>query len=130
MYHGKSCYAWSQKYFEKKFFLISCPIFDVWRHLQSSFNRFSVICRHNLLFRHFNLIFKWCLSWYELFSMIMNTIWKKIYIMSRFWSLTSYISSVNMIVLTHQPSPLLLPPSCNIRGACLGKYWGLKGIMT
>ena len=32
-------------------------------------------------------------------------------------------SSVNMEVLSQKLPPLLLPPICNIRGACLGKYW-------
>ena len=36
------------------------------------------------------------------------------------WSL---ISNVNWTVLVQQLPPLLLPLLCNIRGACLGKYW-------
>ena len=31
-------------------------------------------------------------------------------------------SSVNIAVLGHQLPPPLLPPLCNMRGACLGKY--------
>ena len=40
------------------------------------------------------------------------------------------ISRDNWRVLEHQLPPFWLPPPCNIRGAFLGKYWGLKDIMT
>ena len=33
-------------------------------------------------------------------------------------------------VLSHQLPPLWLPPPCDIRETCLGKYWGWKSIMT
>ena len=36
----------------------------------------------------------------------------------------SDLGSVRWCVPRHQLSPLLLPLLCNIRGACLGKYWG------
>ena len=38
-------------------------------------------------------------------------------------------SRENLGVLGHQHPALWHPAPCNIRGACLGKYWGLKGIM-
>ena len=39
-------------------------------------------------------------------------------------------SRENLGVLGHQLPPLWLPPPCNIKEACLGKYWGWKGIMA
>ena len=39
-------------------------------------------------------------------------------------------SSGNGCVLPQRLPAPWLPAPCNIRGACLGKYWGWKGIMT
>ena len=40
----------------------------------------------------------------------------------RCYCLVICVSSVNLRVLGHLIPPLWIPPPCNIRGACLGKY--------
>ena len=77
-------------HFEKRLFFISCPVFDVWRHI-AVIMPFSIVFLLNLLFRHLILIFKQYLSWKRFSSMTRETFVKILMqVMHHLWHLTSY----------------------------------------
>ena len=69
-------------FWEKKI-SIPCPVFDVWRHLLSSFCNISLIWPLNHLFEQLDLIFTKCIWRVKLFNVTWRTFWQNIYLIPR-----------------------------------------------
>ena len=78
--HGWSCLARPDQHFEKFFFFIPCPVFDVWRHLLTSFCNISLIWPLNHLFEQLDLIFTKYISRVKLLNVTLGTFWQNIYL--------------------------------------------------
>jgi len=77
--HGWSCLTRLDRHFGKKNFPISCPVFDLWRHLLTSFCNISPIWPLDRLFEQFNLIITKYLSRVKLFNVTRQMFWKKFF---------------------------------------------------
>ena len=89
--------------FWQNIYLIPCRVFDLWRHLLTSFCSISLIFPLNCLFEQLNLIFRRCLNWLKLFNMIKGTFSQNIF---------GYHVSILMDVINEYPYPF---PSIVIR---------------
>ena len=66
-------------FWEKKFF-IPCPVFDVWRHLLTSFCNISLIWSLNHLFEQLDLLFTKYIWRVKLLNVTWGTFWQNIYL--------------------------------------------------
>ena len=64
----------------KFFFSISCLVFDLWRHLLTSFCNISLIWPLNHLFEQLDLIFTKYISRVKLLNVTLGTFWQNIYL--------------------------------------------------
>ena len=108
-------------------FLSKCHLWKLWiKSRNDSKFQMRTLCQM--------IIWTWYFEWeYLHFNRLMalEPFWALVRQKSRYrGSSFVYFSSVNLAVLRQPIPPLWIPPPCNIRGVCLNKYWGWKGIMT
>ena len=66
--------------FWEKFFYIRSPLFDVWRHLLTSFCNISLIWSLNHLFEQLDLLFTKYIWRVKLLNVTLGTFWQNIYL--------------------------------------------------
>ena len=92
--------------FRKRMFLIQCLIYDLWRHLLTSFCSISLILPLYRLFEQLHAIFTKYLWGIKLFILTKETFWENILFntASLFWPMTTFVTSlcsISLILLHH-----------------------------
>ena len=92
VFHGWSYLKWLEEDLATCFF-IPPLIFSLMTSFVASFCYISLILELHHLFEQLKFIFKKCISWLKLFNMIRGNVWQHFYTKSRFWPMTSFVTS-------------------------------------